>query len=69
MPIFFQSPANKKGDKELLTIYKNGKVICSCLANLYNENRDYDSVYCRHIKSFLEAVCRGNLENYEEIKK
>ena len=67
--ILFQAPANKKGDKELLTIYKNGKVICGCLCQMYNPRRDFESNMCRHIKSFLEAIWQGNLENYEEIKK
>lgn len=65
--MILQTPKNKRGEMETMKVLKNGKVLCGCLANLYLSTRDYESVFCKHIKKFLLNF--PNLEEYEEIKK
>lgn len=66
--ILLQTPPNKTGDREILKVFDNGKILCVwCMSNLYLPTREFESVFCYHLKEFLKAF--PELENYLEIKQ
>jgi hypothetical protein len=50
-------------ERETLELKEEGQIICSCLNNLYEKNRDFCSV-CKHTYQFLEDLRNNNLEDY-----
>lgn len=48
---------------ETLEVYEDGRIICTCLNNLYNPEREINSS-CRHAKELRENIIKGNLEKY-----
>ena len=47
-------------------VYKDGRVVCSCLANLWNRDRDYAS-HCSHSQKLVEDF--PDLSGYTIIKE
>jgi hypothetical protein len=69
----------------LLIVYNNGKVLCNCTCQQFNKKTTSEmkrnliemkfplmvseAVYCKHIKLLCEAIYKGDISNYLEIKK
>ena len=50
----------------ILKIYKDGRVICNCLSNLWNRDRNYAS-HCSHSQKLVEDF--PDLSGYTIIKE
>lgn len=62
-----QTPPDEKGEMETLEVFENGRIICTCLNNLYFKGRNINSV-CRHAQRLREDIIKGELENYYYVK-
>lgn len=61
-----QSPKDKNGNMTLMKVYNDGRIICDCLNNLWNIQRDYCS-YCKHSALLRAKIIKGNIEEYTEL--
>jgi len=48
---------------ETLEVYEDGRIICSCINNLYNKDREVNS-YCRHATELRDNIFKGELKKY-----
>jgi len=52
-----------KRDLETLEVFRDGRIICSCLHNLYHKERETNSV-CWHARQLREDIIKGDLTKY-----
>lgn len=60
------TPKNKDGEHHLLEVYSDGRIICDCLFNIVDENRDICSD-CKHCRQLKEAIFKGDISEYENV--
>jgi len=51
---------------QTLYVYNNGRIVCECLAGLFNKEREVNST-CRHAKELREAIFIGDISKYNDV--
>ena len=70
--MYYQTPIKKNEwnqyDREILEIFEDGRVVCSCINGLWKRGREHCSE-CRHVYEFISSLREGNLEDYIFIEQ
>lgn len=51
---------------ETLYVKSNGNIICECLGNLFNKDREVKST-CRHADDLRKALKSGNMKGWVDV--
>lgn len=52
---------------ETLEVKNDGRIICSCINNLYHKGREENSI-CKHAQELRNSILKGDITKYNIIK-
>jgi len=57
-----------KGEYHTLEVWNSGRIICDCIAGMYNTKRDI-CTDCSHTLDLISCIHKGDITDYFEVQE